>query len=44
LNGRVITELPEQLISKAEFLLRDVAFNEANVRRAVSLTTLSFTS
>jgi hypothetical protein len=36
LNGRVITELPEQLISQAEFLLREAAFNEANVRRAVS--------
>jgi hypothetical protein len=36
LNGRVITELPEQLISQAEFLLRETAFNEANVRRAVS--------
>jgi uncharacterized protein (UPF0332 family) len=32
----VITELPEQLISQAEFLLREAAFNEANVRRAVS--------
>jgi len=36
LNRRVITELPEQLISQAEFLLREAAFNEANVRRAVS--------
>jgi hypothetical protein len=36
LNGRVITELPEQLISQAEFLLREAAVNEANVRRAVS--------
>ena len=32
----MITELPEQLISQAEFLLREAAFNEANVRRAVS--------
>jgi uncharacterized protein (UPF0332 family) len=32
----VITELPEQLIEQAEFLLREAAFNEANVRRAVS--------
>jgi uncharacterized protein (UPF0332 family) len=32
----VITDLPEQLISQAEFLLRDAALNEANVRRAVS--------
>ena len=36
MNGRVITELPEQLISQAEFLLREAAFNEANVRRTVS--------
>jgi hypothetical protein len=36
LNGRVIAELPEQLISQAEFLLRGAASNEANVRRAVS--------
>jgi hypothetical protein len=36
LNGRVITDLPEQLISQAEFLLRQAAFNEASVRRAVS--------
>ena len=32
----MITELPEQLISQAEFLLREAAFNEASVRRAVS--------
>ena len=32
----MITELPEQLISQAEFLLREAAFNEGNVRRAVS--------
>ncbi|MGD1071436.1 MAG: hypothetical protein ABSB15_14945 [Bryobacteraceae bacterium] len=32
----MVTELPEQLISQAEFLLRETAFNEANVRRAVS--------
>jgi len=32
----VITELPEQLIAQAELLLRDAAFSEANVRRAVS--------
>ena len=32
----MITELPEQLISQAEFLLRGAASNEANVRRAVS--------
>jgi len=32
----VITELPEQLISQAEFLPREAACNEANVRRAVS--------
>ena len=36
LNGRVIAELPEQFMSQAEFLLREAAFNEANVRRAVS--------
>jgi uncharacterized protein (UPF0332 family) len=32
----VITELPEQLISQAEFLLREATVNEANIRRAVS--------
>jgi hypothetical protein len=32
----VIVDLPEQLIAQAEFLLRDSALNEANVRRAVS--------
>ena len=32
----MITELPEQLISQAEFLLREATFNEANIRRAVS--------
>jgi uncharacterized protein (UPF0332 family) len=32
----VITQLPEQLISQAELLLREAAFDEANVRRAVS--------
>ncbi len=32
----MITELPEQLISQAEFLLREAAINEGNVRRAVS--------
>jgi hypothetical protein len=41
----VITELPEQLISQAEFLRREAAFNEANVRRPSRLlTTLYFTS
>ena len=32
----MITELPEQVISQAEFLLREAPVNEANVRRAVS--------
>ncbi len=32
----MITELPEQLISQAEFLMREAVLNEANVRRAVS--------
>jgi uncharacterized protein (UPF0332 family) len=32
----VITDLPEQLIAKAEFLIRDTEISEANVRRAVS--------
>ena len=32
----MITDLPEQLISQAEFLPRQAALNEANVRRAVS--------
>jgi hypothetical protein len=32
----VVTDLPEQLISQAEFLVRNADSNEANVRRAVS--------
>lgn len=32
----MVTELPEQLIAQAEFLLRNTASNEANLRRAVS--------
>ena len=32
----MITDLPEQLIAQAEFLLRTAVLNEANVRRAVS--------
>ena len=32
----MITELPEQLLSQAEFLLREREVNEANVRRALS--------
>jgi hypothetical protein len=32
----VVTDLPEQLISQAEFLIRSTDSNEANVRRAVS--------
>ena len=32
----MITDLPEQLIAQAEFLLRNAVVNEANVRRAVS--------
>jgi len=32
----VITELPEQLLAQAEFLIRNSDSNEANVRRAVS--------
>jgi len=32
----VITELPEQLMAQAEFLIRNSDSNEANVRRSVS--------
>lgn len=32
----MITELPEQLLAQAEFLIRNSDSNEANVRRAVS--------
>jgi hypothetical protein len=34
--GPVITQLPEQLMAQAEFLVRNAGSNEANVRRAVS--------
>jgi hypothetical protein len=32
----VVTDLPEQLIAQAEFLVRNTTPNEANLRRAVS--------
>jgi uncharacterized protein (UPF0332 family) len=36
LNSGVVSELPEQLIEQAEFLVRKTSPNEASLRRAVS--------